>query len=77
MCLAIPGKVVELLKDRQAIVDFMGVKKTVAVDLIDNLKKGDYVIVHAGFAINKLDRRQAREAIKEFETLLGDDKPVR
>jgi hydrogenase expression/formation protein HypC len=77
MCLAIPGQVVELLADGQAIVDFMGVKKQVAVDLIEGLEEGDYVIVHAGFAINKLDGKEARATLREFEKLLGAAEPLR
>jgi len=77
MCLAIPGQVIELLADGQAVVDFMGVKKRVAVDLIENIRTGDYVIVHAGFAINKLNKKEARATLREFKAILGNAGPVR
>lgn len=53
MCLAIPGKIIEL-HDQQATADFDGVKKEVNVSLVD-VAVGDFVIVHAGFAIEKYD----------------------
>ena len=71
MCLAVPGKIKELRDDNRALVDFMGVEKEVAVDLLENCTVGDYVIVHAGFAINKLNEEDAVESIGCFEKLLG------
>jgi hydrogenase expression/formation protein HypC len=70
MCVAIPGEIIELLNDRQALVDFRGVRKRVALDLVERCSVGDYVIVHAGFAINTLDRDEARETLK-YLTQLG------
>ncbi|MFC1755653.1 HypC/HybG/HupF family hydrogenase formation chaperone, partial [Thermoproteota archaeon] len=49
MCLAIPGRVVEIFKDKYAMVDFGGIKKKVCVDFIEDLKVGEYVNVHVGF----------------------------
>ena len=54
MCLAIPGKIIKI-KGQLATVDFRGVKKEVNVGLIE-AKIGDYVMVHAGFAIEKMDQ---------------------
>ncbi|MCX6354899.1 MAG: HypC/HybG/HupF family hydrogenase formation chaperone [Candidatus Aureabacteria bacterium] len=71
MCLALPGKIKEILDDRQALVDFMGVEKKVSLDLIEKCQVGDYVIVHAGFAINTLNREDARETIDYFRQLSG------
>ncbi len=58
MCLAIPGKIVEI-KGKTAIVDFGGVKREADISLLDEVRIGDYVIVHVGFAIQKLDQREA------------------
>jgi hydrogenase expression/formation protein HypC len=55
MCLAFPGKIIKI-KDQQGIIDFDGIKKEVNISLIENAKKGDFVIVHAGFAIEKVDK---------------------
>ena len=68
MCLAIPGKVVEI-KGRKAIVDYGGVIREADISLVD-AKKGDYVIVHAGFAIQVIDEKEAKETIKIFEEIL-------
>ena len=64
MCLAVPMKIVEL-KDMEAIVELGGVRRSVSLTLLteDTLQVGDYVIVHAGFAIQKLDDDDARERL--------------
>jgi hydrogenase expression/formation protein HypC len=54
MCLAIPGKIIKI-KDQLATVDFRGIKKEVNISLV-KAKIGDYVMVHAGFAIEKMDQ---------------------
>jgi hydrogenase expression/formation protein HypC len=60
MCLAIPGKV-ESVEHPFAIVDFSGTRKKVRIDLIDDVKAGEYVLVHVGFAIQKVDEKEAKE----------------
>lgn len=69
MCLAIPGRIKELLNDGFAIAEFMGVERRISVDLIEKARVGDYVIVHAGFAINKLDKENALETIGYLKEL--------
>lgn len=64
MCLALPGKVVSISGDL-AVVDFDGAQKKINLALVD-VKKGDFVIVHAGFAIEKLDEKEARETLKAY-----------
>jgi hydrogenase expression/formation protein HypC len=64
MCLAIPGKIISK-KGQQAVVDFSGLKKEVNVSLV-NAKKGDCVVVHAGFAIEKLKKSEADDLYKLF-----------
>lgn len=68
MCLAVPGKVIEI-KDTVGIVDFNGVKREVRLDLVD-VKVGDYVIVHTGFAIEKMDEKEALESLEIWKELL-------
>ena len=63
MCLAIPAKIISLEEDF-AQVDMGGNRLKISTLLMDNLAVGDYVIVHAGFAIHKLDEREARESLK-------------
>lgn len=66
MCLAIPAKVVEI-RENVAIVDFGGVRREVRLDFIKDVKIGDYVIVHTGFAIEKLDEKTALESLEAWK----------
>lgn len=61
MCLGIPAKVVQIDKPNLGKVDYLGTRVKTNFELLDNLKVGDWVIVHAGFAISKLDEEEARE----------------
>ncbi|MCX7917576.1 MAG: HypC/HybG/HupF family hydrogenase formation chaperone [bacterium] len=63
MCLAIPMKVEKVEKDF-AYVSIGNVKRKVNISFVENVKKGDYLIVHAGFAIEKLDKKKAIETLK-------------
>lgn len=72
MCLAVPGRIEKILPDRQAVVDFMGVSKRVALDLLEGAAPGDYVIVHAGFAISKLERQYAIDTLGYLNRLSTD-----
>ena len=58
MCLAIPAKILEI-KDNKALIESLGVKKEVEISLVPDAKKGDYVIVHAGFAIQIVEKEEA------------------
>ena len=66
MCLAIPALVVEILEQEQAIVDMGGVRKPISTALLDEVAVGDYVIVHVGFALSRLDPEEAAETLKLF-----------
>lgn len=66
MCLAIPGKIIEVKKDK-ALVDFDGLKKEINISLIDSPQKGDFVIVHTGFAIQKINQKETQKIIKLYE----------
>jgi hydrogenase expression/formation protein HypC len=63
MCLAIPSRI-ERIKDNIAIIDVDGVKRTVSLLLLEDAKVGDYVIVHAGFALHKIDEAVAMESLE-------------
>lgn len=75
MCLAIPAQVVELREGDNAVVDLAGVRKEISLSLVDNVAVGDYVIVHVGYALNKLDPEEAAKTLALFAELgqLGDD----
>ena len=62
MCLGIPMKIVSV-KGREAVVDSGGLKRKIGLHLIRRARIGDYVIVHAGFAIEKLNKKMARETL--------------
>jgi hydrogenase expression/formation protein HypC len=68
MCYAVPGKVMSIDKDN-ALVDYGGVKKTVNISLIESTLVGEYVLVHAGFAIQKVDKSIARESLRAWKDL--------
>ena len=72
MCLAIPGRIVEISNDKQhATVDYGdGTMRRINVSLVD-VKKDDYVLVHAGFAIETLDKKEAEETLELFNQMLN------
>ena len=77
MCLAIPAQVVSIEGDMMAIVELSGVARTVSLDLVPETRVGDYVIVHVGFAIQRLDELEARETLSLLDELAsGTERPV-
>ena len=66
MCLAIPARVVALLDDENCTVDLGGVKKTVSLALVEDVVVGDYVIVHVGYALSRLDPQEAARTLARF-----------
>jgi hydrogenase expression/formation protein HypC len=69
MCLAIPAQVVELMDDDMATVDIGGVRKEISLALVDGVALGDYVIVHVGYALNRLDPEEAEKTLRLFAEL--------
>jgi hydrogenase expression/formation protein HypC len=63
MCLGIPAKVIDIDDSRQGKVDYLGTKVRVSFALLEDIRPGDWVIIHAGFAITKLDQEEARETL--------------
>ena len=72
MCLAIPAKILSI-DNSYALADFDGLQKKVVVALIPDPKVGEYVIVHAGYAIEKIDEQAAQESLEEWHRLLERD----
>ncbi|HEX8964794.1 MAG TPA: HypC/HybG/HupF family hydrogenase formation chaperone [Rhodocyclaceae bacterium] len=66
MCLAIPARVVEILDGDNAVVNLGGVKKEISLALVEGVAIGDYVIVHVGYALNKLDPEEAEKTLALF-----------
>lgn len=68
MCLAVPLRITEI-NDKEAMAESMGMRRKIRIDFIENPQIGDYVIVHAGFAIERLPKKQALEDLESWEEL--------
>jgi hydrogenase expression/formation protein HypC len=71
MCLAIPGRIVEVVDgaNRLAQVDVAGVKRTINVGLLDDAAPGDWVLIHVGFALSRVDEQEALETRRLLEAM--------
>ncbi|HET6751560.1 MAG TPA: HypC/HybG/HupF family hydrogenase formation chaperone [Actinomycetes bacterium] len=71
MCLGIPGEVIEILPDRPdlARVDVSGVKRAINIGLLEDetLEAGDWILIHVGFALSKIDEQEAKAALEFLE----------
>jgi hydrogenase expression/formation protein HypC len=63
MCLAIPAKIIEI-KEEMGTIDMDGIQREISLLLLEDAEIGDYVFVHAGFAIHKIDEKEAMESLK-------------
>lgn len=66
MCLAIPARVEQKMDNGMAIVETGGVRREISLALVDDVQVGDYVIVHVGFALNRLDPEEAEKTLTLF-----------
>jgi hydrogenase expression/formation protein HypC len=73
MCLAIPGVIIALDNYDSALIDILGLESKVNIQLIENLKVGDYVLIHAGCAIQKIDKDYFEELQKIFQSILDSE----
>jgi hydrogenase expression/formation protein HypC len=75
MCLAIPGRIVEITEEgelmRMGRVDFGGVVRDICLTYVPDAQVDDYVIVHTGFAISRLDEEEARETLRLLAEMAG------
>lgn len=73
MCLGVPGQVLEI-EGTTAVVDFWGVRRKVALDIVDEaVSPGDHVLVHVGFAIRRIAPEDLAETLAFFEAMSGED----
>lgn len=70
MCLAVPLKIVSI-NEKNAVAEMDGIKRNIRIDFIKNAEVGDYVIVHAGFAIEKLTRKMAEENLEAVREVVN------
>jgi hydrogenase expression/formation protein HypC len=80
MCLAIPGKIIEIVDEANHIakVDVGGVKRNVNIGLLerDQVRIGDYVLIHVGFAMSKIDEKAAEETLRLLQDLGAYDMEI-
>jgi len=71
MCLAIPGKIVEIVnvENHLAKVDVGGVRRNVNIGMLDDVIVGDYVLIHVGFAMTKIDEKEAAETLRILDEI--------
>ena len=74
MCLSVPSRVIEIKEDNTAVVEVFGARRRISLDLLqEEIGVGDWVLVHVGFAIQKLDPDYALESLRLFEELLEEE----
>lgn len=71
MCIAAPAKVIEINKEENRVVaDFGGVRQEAKLNLLDDIELGDHILIHAGYAIEKLSEEAAKESLEAWDELL-------
>jgi hydrogenase expression/formation protein HypC len=71
MCLAIPGKIVEIVDEDNQIakVEVGGVRRNINIGMLDDTRVGDYVLIHVGFAMSKIDEHEAQETLRVLQEM--------
>lgn len=75
MCLALPAQVVEIKEEQTAVIELDGVRKEVSLALVNDVEVGDFVLIHVGYALNKVSEEEARKTLELFAEagLLAED----
>lgn len=71
MCLGIPARITDISEDGMGCAEVGGVSREISLQLIENPKIGEWVLLHAGFAINRIDHEEARKTLKLLEEIGG------
>jgi hydrogenase expression/formation protein HypC len=71
MCLAIPGKIIEIVDEENQIakVEVGGVRRNINTGMLDDTRVGDYVLIHVGFAMSKIDEHEAEETLRVLQEI--------
>jgi hydrogenase expression/formation protein HypC len=69
MCLAIPGKIIKKIDSEKAEVLLGGINKTIRIDLLPDVSENEYVLIHAGYAISKINEKEANEVIRAWKEI--------
>lgn len=72
MCLALPAQVTQLLDEDRAIVNLGGVTKEISISLLDHVTEGDYVVIHVGYALTRLNEKEAQKTLSLFAEMLEE-----
>jgi hydrogenase expression/formation protein HypC len=75
MCLGVPAKIISLDENKQGEVDYLGTRVKASFLLLEEPKLGDWVIVHSGFAISRLDEKEARETLELLREISEAENP--
>ncbi len=70
MCLAMPVRVTKVLAEQRALVNLGGIEKEISVSLLEQVAEGDYVILHVGHALTKLDEHEAQKTLQLFAEMM-------
>ncbi len=70
MCLAMPAQIIELRGDERAVANLGGTLREISTSLLETVNIGDYVIIHVGYALTKLNEVEAQKTLKMFEEML-------
>ena len=75
MCLAVPTQIIKILDNQTALTSLSGVEKEISLALLqEEVKEGDYVIVHVGYALSRLDEDDAKKTLAYFQELLDEER---
>ena len=72
MCLALPAQITQILDNDRAIINLGGITKEISIALLDEVAEGDYVIIHVGYALTRLDEQEAQKTLSLFAQMLED-----
>ncbi|MCW8408132.1 HypC/HybG/HupF family hydrogenase formation chaperone [Legionella sp. PATHC035] len=73
MCLALPARITQILDDDKVLVNIGGITKEISTALLDKVVLGDYVIIHVGYALTRLDEQEAQNTLNLFAQMAKDE----
>ncbi|MCW8397982.1 HypC/HybG/HupF family hydrogenase formation chaperone [Legionella sp. PATHC038] len=73
MCLALPARITQILDDDKVLVNIGGITKEISTALLDKVVLGDYVIIHVGYALTRLDEHEAQTTLNLFAQMAKDE----
>ncbi|MBS9781267.1 MAG: HypC/HybG/HupF family hydrogenase formation chaperone [Gammaproteobacteria bacterium] len=74
MCLALPAQIIDIHEELTATINLAGIHKKISIELVPDVAVGDYVVVHVGYAIGKIEPEQAEQTLQLFEQMQANNK---